>query len=229
MGWWEVESLDKKLIVGDEPIDLAYEMLNRIRDSYQEDVNRKPLLAELIKVIEMVLQFHLEEYVADYEDQVVVKLQLKTKKKPKQQAYEAGSVFAVPLEGFGFGFGKVLQVLPSKIFVGFFGIYSEHLLTLQELKKYPYVLEIFCGDFGLTGWEWKVIGYSPLEPADAEIPDFYWIDPIDADHIEIIKAGQWDNRVPASREDIQGLQRYALSGYKSAEYKLIEVLQKSKS
>lgn len=226
MGWWEVEVSDKKLIVGDEPLDFAYDMLEKIVHIYQEDVERKPTLEEVLMTVEMALRHHLDNYLSGCENKDLVRIQAKTRKQPKRQSYNAGDIFAVPLEEFGYGFGKILQVETPEILVGFFGVYSDQLLTPQQLKEYPYICKIFCGDLGLINWAWKIIGSAPLSVEETQVPDFYWIDALNPDNIEIVKAGQWDNRVKASREDIKGLEEYASSGYKAAEYQLIKALKK---
>lgn len=229
MGWWETEVSEKKLIIGDEPLDLAHDLLSKITQSYQEDLDRKPLLEEVLMVVELAFRFHLDEYVSDCEDKELVAIRAKTKKRSKHQSYKVGDIFAIPLKEFGYGFGKILQASPPEILIGFFAVYSDQFLSSQELKKYPYVRKVFCGDLGLINWEWKVISHAPLEPEETQVPDFYWIDSLNPNHIEIIKGGQWDKRVKASQEDIQGLEQFGVSGYKAAEYKLAEVLQRLKS
>lgn len=226
MGWWDVEFSDKKLKVGDEPIDLAYDMLKKTVHIYQEDIKRKPTIEEVLMTVELALQHHLDDFLSGCENKELVKIQAKTKKQPKRQSYNLGDIFAVPLEEFGYGFGKILRIKTPELLVGFFGVYSDQLLTPQHLKDFSYILKLFCGDLGIINREWKIIGYAPLSAEEIKVPDFYWVDPLDSENIEIIKEGQWKNRVKAGSEDVLGLEKYASSGYKAAEYKLTEALKK---
>ncbi len=226
MGWWETEYMNTQLIIGDEPLDITNDMINKIVACYQNDLQRKPLLEEILAVTQFALKFHLEDYVSNGGDKELVEIRAKTKKKPKYQSYQEGDIFVVALEELRYGFGKVLKTLSPKILVGFFDIYTDEILRPQKLKDCPYILKLFCSDLGIKNWAWKIIGHTPVGIKEAQIPDFYWMDSLNPNNIKIIKDGQMEQAVEASQNDIQGLEPFALLGYQAAEYRLTEKLHK---
>lgn len=80
MGWWETEYMNTQLIIGDEPLDITNDMINKIVACYQNDLQRKPLLEEILAVTQFTLKFHLEDYVSNGGDKELVEIRAKTKK-----------------------------------------------------------------------------------------------------------------------------------------------------
>ena len=108
MGWFE-SAKDSGLILGDEPLDLTHRFLKEIADSYEEGCERKPTLAEVVALLESGLKLSGGDHIADLQEREVTSVVVKTAKKRKDQRYQVGDVFAIPVASNLFAFGRIMR------------------------------------------------------------------------------------------------------------------------
>jgi hypothetical protein len=109
MGWFESGKAEG-VILGDEPLDLTYDFLKQLAETYQEGCKRKPTLEEVRNLLELVLFSSGEEHISDLDEREVTSITVKTAKKRKNQPYKQGDVLAIPIDGGRFAFGRLMLV-----------------------------------------------------------------------------------------------------------------------
>ncbi len=109
MGWFE-SGKAAGVILGDEPLDVTYDFLKQLAETYQEGCKRKPTLEEVRTLFELVLFSSGEEHISDLDEREVTEVTVKTTKKRKSQPYKEGDILAIPIEGGRFAFGRLMLV-----------------------------------------------------------------------------------------------------------------------
>jgi len=140
MGWWNSKD-EPEVIVGDEPLDIASELLHRIASCYVDsELGRKPTPTELERTLELALSTSIAEIVQGGESLDLSRLTLKTKRRPKRHKVLVGDVFAVPLDDGRFAFGRVMVDVPKR----------------------GYVVEYFRGSSATATWRSDIAGSGRL-------------------------------------------------------------------
>lgn len=157
MAWWESEGR----LVGDEPLDLAQEFLERLSKVYLDEQDRRPRLAEILACIELSLRHRADELAEGCDELVVAEVVAKTRKKPKNQEVRAGDVFEIPL---GNGYRAFGRISPQIGVFEFFDVKSRQRPPISELARRPsfrFPATVMLGP--LKEWRWRVIGHLPYE------------------------------------------------------------------
>lgn len=98
--------------------------------------------------------------------------------------YAEGDVFAVPLEGVGYGLGVIARCPPEgKVLVGYFFNNWQKMLPaagcLPELAPGDAVLAVKFGDLSLLRRDWPVVGHIPhWNRRNWPMPSFLRRDPL---------------------------------------------------
>jgi hypothetical protein len=105
MGWFQTED---GLTLGDAPLDVLHAAVRELAGAYQEAVDRPPTLAEVERLVRVVLAGCTPEHVQDLVGKEVSAVTIKTKKAATKHKWAVGDAFAVPLPDGTFGFGRVV-------------------------------------------------------------------------------------------------------------------------
>lgn len=176
MGWWAEAISDEELMLGDEPLDVAGELLDQLVLLYERDVRRKPKLAELAKTLYLALVPRVDNLLNNPDEVELAEVIIKLRKRPKKQKISPGDFIAIPLPSGGYGYGQIRRIFrPSVLLINFFELYSESVLPMSGVVGARVLFEALTGYLGLMNWEWRVIGnvVSPgvdiSEPAKGEL------------------------------------------------------------
>jgi hypothetical protein len=207
MGWWVMESnTEFELVLGDDPLEIADEMLTRMSQVYQEDLQRKPRLEEVLKALEFSIAVVADRYLLDFEERELVEIRARTRKRRKRQAYAVGDYFAVPLGPKQYGFGRIIDDHPKYgILIVLFDVVSTRKLRQEELKNKPGLFPpIYAGmDEAWTEWRWKVIKGTPIKPGEYLTPKFKIKGLLPGEGWRIREG---DKVYPATKEEVAGLE-----------------------
>ena len=176
MGWSNIDYSGKELVIGDMPLDIIGDAFLKIVQEYQDELNRKPTLNELIETIRIVLAAGVESYLSDGDEIEIVSLDTRTKKRRKSQLFRVGDFFTIPLEGERFGFGRILsddRYDEMGMLIGVYDKVSKKILPPELLKDIPFMFPpFFCSPEGWETWRWKVIGHAPIKKDEFAYPRF---------------------------------------------------------
>lgn len=178
MGWWSEKRGQKKIELGDEPIDRLHEMLRAFCESYQADTGRQPTSQEFLASLQLAVGKVPEDYFGDLAGKEITDVAIKTKAVPKRQKYQPGDYFAVPLKE-GYAYGRIIyeRVLTA---VEFYDVRSSAILNHRQLlsqsPKVVFTKNIFPQE-ALLRRRWIVIGHAPI-PKNYKYPRFYTGSPI---------------------------------------------------
>jgi hypothetical protein len=175
MGWYESPQ-EPGVMLGDEAFDAMYEGLKGVAAAYREGLGRKPTLDEVRALLETELRVAGDELVDGLDELAVKQVTIKTAKKPKDQPFGVGDVFAVPISGGRFAFGRVMVLTKLS------GMYIEVFRETSDTKSVtPSILasgwlfqplRLSGGSRSLKNWRWTVVRSDPsykLPPAINEL------------------------------------------------------------
>ena len=189
MGWFHAGESGEELIIGDGTLDAVDDMIHTVCKEYQEDLNRKPSLNEMIKSIEITLIASADRFFSGCEELEITEIKAKTKRRKKKQSYQDGDFFAIPLSNKKFAFGRVLDA-PNFTF-GFLDLISTRIVPPPKLQGYSYRCIIICAEDGISSWRWKVIGNIPLGPKEYTGTEFWVKDQLDESKAQIYFRGKY--------------------------------------
>jgi hypothetical protein len=188
---------------------------------YEHDQGRKPMLVELIQMVETVLATNIDAYTHDGRDKEIVALNVKTK---KYQSFHVGDFFAIPIKKGTFAFGRILsdlQVAKIGLLVGIYKQTEKKILTPLQLKGSSFMFPPFyCSEQGWKTWRWKIIGNIPVESNEFIYPK----------HKEGLDGLGWwiidkDKSYPATEKEVQSLEYARLWSVESVEKRIKENIQ----
>lgn len=169
MGWYE-HSRAPGSMVGDEAQDVTHDFLRQLSELYREQFGRGPTLEEVRLLLETGLRVSGPELLADMEDRRVVQAVFKTQKKPRDQAFKVGDVFAIPLGGGRVAFGRVMMLDKMRgLLVEVFrkvgrSIEGEPGVTTSGRLFHPILASVAA----LRSWRWIVVASDPDYRLSAE-------------------------------------------------------------
>ncbi len=100
MGWYESPK-EPGVMVGDEAFDAMHAGLKGVVEAYSAGLGRKPTLDELRTLLEIELSVAGDDLVDGLDELAVKQVAIKTAKKPKNQPFGVGDIFAIPISGVG--------------------------------------------------------------------------------------------------------------------------------
>jgi len=158
MGWYE-SPREPGVMLGDDAYDATYRFLEDLGGLYTEAFGRRPSLDELRALLEIELAMSGSALLHDCEERKVTQVAIKTQKKPKDQAFREGDVFAVPLAPNRYAFGRIMRM--SKQHGTLFEFFRE---TARKPVFRPSILDsgrVFHPISGacsaLKEWRWRVV------------------------------------------------------------------------
>jgi hypothetical protein len=180
MGWYESPK-EPGVMLGDEAFDAMYEGLKLVVAAYREGYGRKPTLEEVRVLFETELSVAGSDLVEDLDERAVKQVTIKTAKKPKDQPFGVGDVFAVPISGGRFAFGRVMIWEKSR------GMYIEVFRETSDTRSLkPSILasgwlfqplRLAGGSDALKTWRWTVVRSDPSYKLPPEINDIEFVSP----------------------------------------------------
>jgi hypothetical protein len=173
MGWWKDSHKERDIEVGDEPLDLLRECLLNFSTSYQDELGRKPRLEELAFSLNATLRMCPELF--DDLAENAVTTEFKVKKAGKVRQYVAGDVFAIPLAGKEYAYGRILKQTSAGHLVEIYKVRTKHLLPLDQLsERHKQVLtnKHVNGIVAFARGRWPIIGHEDLAKS-FRLPAFF--------------------------------------------------------
>ncbi len=151
-------------MIGDEAFDAMYEGLKGVAAAYLEGFGRKPTLEEVRVLFETELGVAGGDLVEDLEERTVKQVTIKTVKKPKDQRFSVGDIFAIPIAGDRFAFGRVM--LLDKLHGTLVEVFAK---TTKSKSLERDVIEsgrlfqplLASGSSSLKNWRWTVVRSDP--------------------------------------------------------------------
>jgi hypothetical protein len=180
MGWYESPK-QPGVMLGDDAFDAMYDGLKGVAAADLEGFGRKPTLEEVRVLFETELYSAGDDLVGDLEERTVKQVTIKTVKKPKDQRYGVGDVFAVPIAGGRFAFGRIMILAKAR------GMYIEVFRETSDTKALkpsilasgwlfqPLRLSGACDS--LKNWRWTVVRSDPTYKPPPEINDIEFVSP----------------------------------------------------
>jgi hypothetical protein len=146
-------------MLGDDAYDATYRFLEDLGALYKDAFGRRPSLDELCALLEIELAVSGSELLHDCEERKVTQVAIKTQKKPKDQTFREGDVFAVPLAPDRYAFGRIMRM--SKQHGTLFEFFRE---TARKPVFRPSILDsgrVFhptsAAHIALKEWRWRVV------------------------------------------------------------------------
>lgn len=177
MGWYESPK-QPGVMLGDEAFDAMYEGLKGVAAAYREEFGRKPTLEEVRTLFETQLCSAGDDLVEDLAERTVKQVTIKTVKKPKDQRYGVGDVFAIPISGARFAFGRVMlldKLLGMLIEV--FAKSSDSKALERDVMESGRLFQplLASENSSLESWRWTVVRSDPTyvkpdEPLEFLVP-----------------------------------------------------------
>lgn len=189
MGWWNIPGKEN-LVIGDDILDITYRYLKEIRDSYKDDLDRKPTIEELEYLLNLSFRVNLDDDILEnFENMEIKSLTLKTQKRlKKKEKIKPGDIFSFKINDGRYCFGRAINVTKNGTFIEIFDYISNYpVFDYAKLDKWlidPLVISASILFEKKMEGEWSIIGetpnYEPSEKLKKSI--FYYGDGISGDY-----------------------------------------------
>lgn len=152
----------------------AASMLAVVAGACEEELGRKPKLAELMATLGSVLYRDAEQYTSDCEERLVVEVKAKTKKRPRKQEPQVGDVFVIKLRRNDLAFGRVTPI------DGWFEFFEQRRRSVPRVSELKGDRRVYIDSrvfsHGFTDGTWRIVGNMPFKkgewrPSRFKIPD----------------------------------------------------------
>lgn len=169
MGWHE-HSRARGSMVGDDAHDVTHDFLQRLSQLYREQFGRGPTLDEVRLLLETGLYVSGPALLSGMEGWRVVQAVFKTQKRPRDQAFKVGDLFAIPLGDSRVAFGRVMMLDKMRgMLVEVFrklgrSIEGEPGVTTSGRLFHPLLTSVTA----LREWRWIVVAPEPDYHLSAE-------------------------------------------------------------
>lgn len=166
MGWWNIPGKEN-LVIGDDILDITYKYLKEIRDSYKEDLYRKPTIEELEYLLNLSFRVNLnDDILENFENMEIKSLTLKTQKRmKKKEKIKPGDIFAFKINDGRYCFGRCISLTNTGTFVEIFDYFSKYpIFDYSKLEKWlidPLVIDSYGLFERKVEGEWFIIGETP--------------------------------------------------------------------
>ncbi|WP_019743609.1 hypothetical protein ACLBKW_12190 [Bacillus altitudinis] len=166
MGFWEEEHKKKKIMIGDDGLDIFEEAIEQFYEMAEEHLERKPMIDEMLLTIMTVLNNGSSQYFDDLNEKEVTDIKVTTKKAKTLGKVEPGAIIELPLKEVGklsyalivSGEGKNQY---DDILIRYYDLFVDERMEKSELRKLIKKEKgLFVASTGLTGFlsgSWKVI------------------------------------------------------------------------
>ena len=127
---------------------------------------------------------------------------------------KVGQVLRIPLEEGVYGYGQVATDV-DHIFFDYKG--DGQNTNIEEVLKSPVIFKVTVDKYVVNKGYWEVIGIYPVNPEYQICKDSFSYDPFNKRYT-IWRMGQ--GQIPATKEEIMGLERMASYGHGAVEQRL---------
>ena len=178
MGWYE-HSTSPGHMAGDEAHDTVHEFLSNISRLFSQQLGRRPKLEELRLLLQTGLHVSGDEWLADLQERSVEQVEFKTRKKPKNQSFQVGDVFAMPLGSGKVAFGRVMMAHKARgVLVEIFqGSSASFAVAASALTTGRLFQPVLTGSAALKSGRWKVVLPGPTNASPADESDVVFASP----------------------------------------------------
>lgn len=132
-------------------------------------------------------------------------------KKPKRNV---GDVVKIQLQD---GYVSYAIVLPHAL-IAFFDYHGQDCLDVAQAAQLPVLFRLLVMDYAVISGRWPIVGHVDPSPDLLTEPSFFKQDPISKKFFLYVGGRDF----PASREDIEGLERAAVWDPEHVEERLID-------
>jgi hypothetical protein len=217
MGWFDAKYDGKKVLLGDEALDLTHELLQKLAEVYEDGAGRKPTAEELAALLELVLGTSADEYLEDFQTRRVSGVTIKSDKKKKDQDYQAGDVFAVPF-GDRFAFGRIMsRANPNGALIEFFKETSPRKHVTPSILASGRAIHpvIVAESLALEPWRWTVVLSDPkykMSKEDEKLEfgvgdmDEFWTETYTGKRVRDITKDQWKKMTDNGAQHHEGVE-----------------------
>ncbi|HRX17262.1 MAG TPA: Imm26 family immunity protein [Spirochaetota bacterium] len=215
MGWWEAPE-DKKIVVGDDVLDMVRHFLKDFSNSYQNSLSRKPSVDELQYMLNLGFSVNADdEILSDFEEKEIKQVNIKVAKRAKRQKAKQGDIFCFKIDDKRFGFGRIVSEVMLGWVAEIFDYFSDKpVFDYNKLGKWlidPIILDCYTlFELKLEG-DWKIIGSNPgFNPGE----EFKNVRFVTGDGLggNLWSVDIFDNKTRITKEESKGLRRFSACG-----------------
>ena len=156
--WTEQDGTEA--VIGDEPLDIAAEMLSAVIKAYEDDMGRKPTVTELDKVLASSIRSASDKLLDEADDREVTAVSIRLKKRPRRQRFAVGDYVAIPLPSGGHGYARVKDIHRGweLVFLDFLDAQSDRPMPVEQLRDRPVLMDDRTDWSSIHDWSWQVLG-----------------------------------------------------------------------
>lgn len=176
MGWLQETYRGVDVDISDEGVGAIEEAVHAFVQHYEDDLGRRPTLAEFLGSLQHVLGCGGQEFFVDLEERRITGIRATTAKAKRRQQFEIGDYFVIPLARDEFAYGRVLYHAGAGGYVvEVYDIRTKLPITAQQLFDRPlkvvFARHVWAQD-ALANGRWRVMGHQDI-PIDFTYPCFY--------------------------------------------------------
>lgn len=171
MGWWTANDAPE-VEIGDTVLDDARCFLRTVSRSYEEDLKRKPSVAELEYLLTLAFSANADsDVLRDFDKLRVQKVTIKTGKRPKRVKPAVGDIFSFKVADDLYGFGRLVSELRAGTIAEIFNYTAAQPIfdpsRATEWLIRPILLNSFILLDQRSEGEWEIISRDPeYRPGD---------------------------------------------------------------
>ena len=210
MGWWTATDAPG-VEIGDAVLDEARRFLRSVSGSYEEDLKRKPSVAELEYLLTLAFSVNADsDVLSDFDELRVQKVSIKTGKRPKRVKPAVGDIFSFKVADELYAFGRLVSELRAGTIAEIFKYTSTQPIfdpsRATEWLIKPVLLNSFILLDQKSEGEWDIISKDPdFKPGDRFKDIFFsWKDYKNEHKLE----GVFERGVTADEATAQKYPRY---------------------
>ncbi|MBX8827214.1 Imm26 family immunity protein [Ochrobactrum sp. SFR4] len=210
MGWWTVTDAPE-MEIGDTVLDDARRFLRSVSRSYEEDLKRKPSVAELEYLLTLAFSVNADsDVLSNFDELRVQEIKIKTGKRQKRVKPAIGDIFSFKVADELYAFGRLVSELRAGTIAEIFNYTSTQPIldpsfTVEWLIK-PVLLNSFILLDQKSEGQWDIISKDPDYKPDKRFKDvfFSWKDYKNEHKLE----GVFEQGVTTDEETAQKYPRY---------------------
>jgi hypothetical protein len=227
MGWWSISDKEN-ITIGDTVLDLARRFLIDFSQEYQEDLERKPTLAELQYALNLVLKVNLDDNILqNFEELEVKSVEIKTSKRPKRVKPTPGDIFAFKINEELFGFGRLVANVSIGMVAEIFHYFSKQpILDLSKTNEWviqPLILDTYSLFERKIEGDWRIIGHLDDNNLDEKFKDIKFVYGMPPKQLMAVSID--DSEQPISQQESASFRRYSPCGDYDVKQLLQEIIE----